>query len=273
MERDSQIGVASFRKLKQKNSGYVLLFLMLIIGSLSLYLSYQLSLKKINTQAWQVTKTATEFSYWFDIEKNYETDFSVATPTALNIITMNTLISTQRYLPYGLARAPGIPSSGTPAVTAVSEFQCSSLPGITKADELSDSGVSGSTDYTCPANASSTTNCKLGQPAYYSCAPSATAPSNSSAPTTAQYYINANHIALGATSNNAPIGLGLIVRTSGPASANISLTGGGTRGSLPNGSFAQSLVSSLPSASYNVYSTINSNVQGIGIGSYLITST
>lgn len=252
----------------KKYHGYVLLSLMLIIGSLGLYWSYQLSLTKMNTQSWQLTKTATEFSYWFDIEQNYEQDYAITNWIALNNIQLSTLIQ-NHYLPYGMARTPTFPSRNTPAVSSVSEFQCSPLPGITSADgNLSDSGL---TDYTCPnQTAGSIAQCTLNEPAYYSC-------TTNSAISQAQYYINANHIALaggpdvsGETSvSNAPIALGLIVRTPGFSKSVIYLGTGSSKGLLPNGSYAQSLITMLPSSSFNPYSTDSAEVKGIGIGSYL----
>lgn len=248
----------------RKDSGYVLLFLMLIIGSLGLYLSYEMSLTKMNIQSWQLTKTASEFSYWFDIEQNYEQDNLITTSSALNNIQLSTLIL-NHYLPYGMARTPTFNSS---AVSSVSEFQCSPLPGITAADvNLSDSGIK---NYTCPAPTSSTTiaQCTLNQPAYYSCA-------TNSAISQAQYYINADYIAFSGdntspqSSSAAPIGLGLIVRTPGFSNSFIDLGANGSRGLLPNGSYAQSLITTLPSSSFNLYSTANPEVKGVGIGSYL----
>ncbi len=251
----------------RKDSGYVLLFLMLIIGSLGLYLSYQMSLTKMNTQSWQLTKTATEFSYWFDIEQNYEQDYSITTPAALNSIQLSTLIQ-NHYLPYGMARTPTFASNGTPAITSVSEFQCSPLPGITPADgTLSDSDTQ---NFTCPAQTSGPiVQCTLNQPAYYSCV-------TNSAISQAQYYVNANYIAFsgnntitGDNISRAPIGLGLIVRTPGFSNSFIDLGANGSRGLLPNGSYAQSLITMLPLSSFNLYSTDNPQVKGIGIGSYL----
>ncbi len=252
-----------------KHNGYVLFFLMLIVGSLGLYLSYQMSLQKTNVQSWQLTKTATEVSYWFDTEQNYEQDYSIISGAALNNIQLNTLIQ-NHYLPYGVARTPTFASSGTPAVTSVSEFQCSPLPGITPADgTLSDSGI---INQTCPATTNGAiVQCSLNQPAYYSC-------TTNSGISKAQYYLNANYIALSGdnsspvSSSQAPIGLGLIVRTPGFSSALISLGASGTRALLPNGSYAQSLITTLPSSSFNIYSTDNSEVKGIGIGSYLSVS-
>ena len=258
------------RLLKRKNQhrGYALLFLMLILGSLGLYLSYKMSLTKMNTQSWQLDKTATEFSYWFDVEQNYQQDYAITNPTDLNNIQLSTLIQ-NHYLPYGTARTPTFASSGTPAVTAISEFQCSPLPGITQADgTLSDSGI---TDNTCPIQTpTALVQCTLNQPAYYSCLTNA-------AVSQAQYYLNANHIALSGgtlrgtstSSSSAPIALGLIVRTPGFSNSLVDLGASGRKGLLPNGSYAQSLITTLPSSSFNLYSTDSPEVNGIGIGSYL----
>lgn len=262
----------SFLKLRSKQRGYVLLLLMLGIGSLALYLSYQLSLQKMNTQSWQLAKTATEFSYWLDIEQNYEQDAAATLNTGdphanYNSIQLLDLIQNKHYLPYGLARAPTFTSS---TYNSVSEFLCSPLPGINKQDvPLALSGVSN----TCPIQSIGSTtlsvHCDLASTdtIYYSCANNATT-------SQAQYYVNANYIALGnlLTSSTA---LGLILRTPGLAKDIVQLqqTGYASRGLLPNNSVAQSLMSTLPGSAFNVYTTQIAQVNGIGIGSYVSQST
>ena len=93
-------------KCKAKEQGYVLLLMMLIMGSLGLYLSYQLSLQKIKSQSWQVQKTAAEIAYWMDIEYNYIIDNNIAYTTtagqeARNAIKLPDLIN-NNYLPLQL---------------------------------------------------------------------------------------------------------------------------------------------------------------------------
>lgn len=261
MKKYFSVHPLSFSLWKKSHHGYALFAVMLIIGVISLYLSYQLSLKNMNTQSWQLAKTTTEFSYWFDIEQNYEQDYSLSgNSAALNNMQLTTLIQ-NHYLPYGMARTPSFASSSTPKVLAVSEFQCSPLPGINPTDDL----LNTTSDNTCPLQTSGVPGplCALNEPAYYSCATNTVATMNQ-----AQYYINANHIALGYDAANS-LGLGLIIRTPGVTSSYVNLGQSGSRALLPNGSFAQSLISVLPSSAFNLYSTNTVGVNGIGIGSYL----
>lgn len=255
-----------FLKLRSKQRGYLLLLLMLGIGSLALYLNYQFSLKKMNMQSWQLAKTATEFSYWFDIEQNYEQDYAALlknpddqiTRNNYNNIQLSDLIKNKHYLPYGMARVPAFPNT---AGDQVSEFLCSSLPGISAQNGML--SLSGG-DNTCPTNSGVLQHCDLANTdkVYYACA-------NNASTTQAQYYINANHISLG-NNGTQRVGLGIILPTPGFSVESVNLqTVGAARGILPNNTLAQSFVSTLPGAAFNVYTTQIPQVNAIGIASYL----
>ncbi len=213
--------------------GYVFLLLMLILGSLGLFLNYQLSVRAIRTQAWEIQKTATEMGYWLDIERNYLQDNDTVIPSAISL----TLLQQQYFLPYGLAEKNAF-SLGTP----VSEFLCSALPGISPEDgNLTLSGTSVTTTCNNPS-------CALNN-LYYSCGIT---------PTRAQYYTNTNYIDLSPTA----VGLGLIVRA--PKT---------TAQSLGDNSTARNLIALLPTSNANIYTTGSTTVNGIGIGSYILTTT
>lgn len=259
----------------ENQSGYVLFLVMLLIGSLGLYLTYQFGSQKIKTQSWQVQKTATEISYWMDIERNYIMDNDLGTTTnadrdQLNALTLPNMIA-NNYLPYGQYRPVTFQS---PGLTQVSEFLCSPLPGV-NADEGSLTLTGGSTTCAIATGAGSYTSqhCSLDNTSYYSCGNAMTAAAN--LPTTmrkAQYYINGNYISLG-NYTGVLAGLGLILRTPGPANPLInysSTSGSGQMGQLPTGSTAQTLISLLPTSAFNVYSTTVAGVNDIGIGTYLL---
>lgn len=253
-------------------SGYVLFLMMLLIGSLSLYLMYEMGTQKIKIQSWQVQKTATEMSYWMDIERNYVMDNGINTDTSagqdqMNALTLPNMIA-NNYLPYGQYRPVTFQSS---AIPQVSEFLCSPLPGV-NADEGVLTYAGGTT---CPTTDVGYTaqHCSLDTLAYYSCgntmADASKLPVNMRK---AQYYINTNYIALG---NDSSIlaGVGLILRTPGAANAYVTYSnnGGGIMGQLPQGSTAQSLMTLLPTSSFNVYTTTVPGVNDIGIASYVYT--
>jgi hypothetical protein len=245
------------RQIPQKQSGYILFVIMLLIGSLGLYLTYQFGAQKIKTQSWQIQKTTTEITYWADIEKNYIADNNITTQDGLNGVQLNNIMS-NNYLPYGQGQPVTFQSAG---MTQVSEFLCSPLPGINSNEApLTLSG----NNFTCPLSGGAVgyqpQHCALDTQAYYSCG------SNTSL-AKAQYYANANYIGLGNTSN-VLAGLGLIIRTPGAANSYVQYSGG-QMGTLPNNSTAQTLMSLLPTSAFNVYSTPTAEVSGIGIGTYL----
>jgi hypothetical protein len=234
---------------------------MLIIGSLGVFLSYQFFFDKLNTQSWQLAKTATEFSYWMDIEQNYEQDYAndLKTSTDFNNIKLADIIN-QRYLPYGMGRSPTFTNSSS---DQVSEFLCSPLPGInTQNAVLTLNGE----NQTCPAvSSSAAAHCALSSTdkIYYSCANNKDATVSQ-----AQYYVNANYVSIG-NNPSQNIGLGLLLPTPGSAASVVNLGATGTRGLLPNGSAAQYLMSTLPGAAFNVYTTQSPPVDVIGVASYL----
>ncbi len=218
--------------------GYALLILMLIIAGLGVYFAYQLSIKTLKTQAWQIQKTATEVGYWFDVEQNYLQDNGTSSLSSISLSSLQQ----DYFLPYGLTEKNTFSLS-----TPISEFLCSALPGINTEDgnNLSLNGTSITTD--CSG---SNPACKGLNFAYYSCG---------TAPARAQYYVNANYIYL----NPPAVGLGLIVRA--PQTSNTQ--------TLADNSMARHLISLLPTSNANIYNTGSSNVQGVGIGSYAIPPT
>ena len=257
----------------QQQSGYVLLLVMLLIGSLGLYLTYEVSTQKIKTQSWQLQKTATEMSYWMDTEYNYATDQGIiSSQNGMNSFSLIDLI-TNNYLPYGQSRYATIPSA---SISQVSEFMCSPLPGITGSDgtlQLTPSNF----NVTCPTSSHTYNDqhCSItpDTPAYYSC--STTMSKNTTQNIAkAQYYTNANNIAIGNLINTLS-GLGLIIRTPGSSNPYVTPSSGpvGQMGVLPNNSIAQSLISLLPTSSFNLYATNSALVNGIGIGTYLYNTS
>ncbi len=228
----------SLKKLGQ--NGYILLSVMLLIGTLGIYLAYQFSIEKIANQSWAVQKAAIEISYWFDVEQNFGTDNPGFDVQRL------TLLHTQEgyYLPYGTA------NQSTFGGNTLSEFNCSSLAGMTKQDlPLSLSG-SNFTGINCVGAA-----CAL-NPGYYSC--------GTSGIPKAQYYINVNYATLDYNpgGQSVPVGVGLMVRTPGANSK--------APTELPNNSIAQSLIPLLPYSAFNVYTTSTAQVSGIGIATYAV---
>ncbi len=252
--------------------GYVLLIVMLLIGSLGLYLTYALSTQKIKTQSWQLQKTATEISYWMDTEYNYAADQGILLSNdSMNAFSLGDLIS-NNYLPYGQSRYVTFPSE---IISEVSEFMCSPLPGITRSDGTLQYSSDNRTNLTCPelSDSSSVTytqHCGAPYtPAYYSCS-STMSTNNTQSIAKAQYYINANYISLG-NLDDIMAGIGLIIRTPGAANTFVDSSTGQTA-YLPNNSLAQSLLSLLPTSSFALYLTDSSSVNGIGIGTYLFNS-
>ena len=228
----------SLKKLGQ--NGYVLLSVMLLIGTLGIYLAYQFSIEKISNQSWAVQKAAIEISYWFDVEQNFGTDNPGFDVQRL------TLLHTQEgyYLPFGTG------NQSTFGGNTLSEFNCSSLAGMTKQDlPLSLSGGD-FTGLNCVGAA-----CTL-NPGYYSCG-------TSDLPK-AQYYINVNYATLDYNpgGQSIPVGVGLMVRTPGANSK--------APTQLPNNSTAHSLISLLPYSAFNMYTTSSAQVSGIGIATYAV---
>ncbi len=274
---------------KTKQRGYILLMLMLLLGSLSLYLTLQFSIKKAKAQSWQVQKTATEMGYWLDVEYNYILDHPTNDQNQLNNIQLIDIVQNNHYLPYGQPRPVTFPSPAviipggatSTTISQVSEFLCSSLPGINHDDYP----LTNTTTYnaTCAIPVTSgypLVHCTLDTPAYYACGDTMNAPATQYT-SRAQYYVNANNISLG---NYSSVGaaVGLIVRT--PGTANPYVTSGTGPNSvslatLPNNSAAQMLIPLLPSGAFNVYPTNNtnsvdgtSNVNGIGIAATIFQS-
>lgn len=248
--------------------GYVLLTVMLLIGTLSLYLMYQFGNTQTKNKSWQLQKTTTEIAYWMDIERNYIIDNSINTPDTFNNISLPTLVS-NAYLPYGQYRNVVI-KGNTPQGTnlsQVSEFLCSPLPGVTTKDNIQ-SLPSGSAS--CPSGTANA-HCSLDSPPYYACANSLSA-SGTEDLTKAQYYTNANYVAIGNYNPPTLAGVGLIVHTPGNAQATVTANSN-SLGILPNGSLAQSLMSLLPNSYFNVFPTNTSSINDIGIASYLSSTS
>ncbi len=242
--------------------GYVLLLVMLLIGTLGLYLTYQFGNQNIKNQSWQLQKTATEISYWMDIERNYIIDNGTPTPAALNNLSLPMIMS-NNYLPYGQYRATvfkGITAQGD-TLSQVSEFLCSPLSGVGANDDIS----APTSPTSCPSG-SAGAHCTLDSPPYYACANTLDS-TGTEAIAKAQYYTNANYVAMG---NNPTTlaGVGLMIRTPGTAQAS-NPSNSNAMGSLPNGSLAQSLIALLPNSYFNVFPSNTSTVNAIGIASYL----
>lgn len=251
----------------KRQCGYALFMVMLLIVVVGLYLTYEISTKKIKDRSWELQKTATEISYWMDTEYNYAVDQGIlSSQNGMNKFSLSDLI-TNNYLPYGQSRYVLKPST-----SQVSEFMCSPLPGMTGSDgalQLSpadtnptcaSAGGGGYPDQHCTTSGAPYT------PADYSCSTTRFANTTDNI-AKAQYYTNANNISLG-NLIHVMAGIGLIIRTPGISNPYITYSGG-QMGSLPSNSLAQSLISLLPTSSFNMYATSSPQNSGIGIGSYI----